>query len=668
MTTRRISIIFLVAATACLLPATTTAATLHVGAGQTYATIQAAADASSNGDSIVVHNGTYVENVTVTARVAIVSKDFLDNGENDGAIIDAGSNYVTALTVYGAQTTVEGLSFTGVSILAYGVHLSFANGCRIANNRFGWDDSHWCDSGVNLQESDGCVIEYNLFGRGGGTGVWIDQCLDTHVTQNTFTMGGGAYGVGFSGMYDVVSFGSNCRRNVVTQNSFTVHTAGVWLSGYTWNNLIGGNSFTDNVRGVWLGQGGVMHNLVTGNTCTNNGMNIVLDGASYNTIIDNTLNGEGTGIRIGFASPFTGNYNLIVFNSIWNHALGMYIGAAADGNRMMANSFAGNTVNIESHGTDWSSATPLSYFYGNNHRNMLGNYYDSYTGTDTDGDGIGDTGLPFDDGDATTGPVEYYPLVSPPDQYEIEAWYLQTDPSLCLAHRDMARPVHDLDVGDSEQIVWVSEETANGSVDYSAGAWSGCVSFEVAPSPGDFTLEIGSSSNGTDFTPSGLQASIGGALDNTFETNSAALSVPDGHYLAVRMTNNTEWTHKLFMGGMKCYISSPGDSDPEWPGTATGVDDTVPPRVVLRQNYPNPFNPTTTIAFSVPQRTVATLRIYDVRGHYVATLLSEMVEPGMREVYWNGRDHTGNAAGSGIYFYRLEAAGDTVTRKMLLLR
>ena len=95
------------------LPGLATAATRHVGAGQTYATIQAAVDASSPGDSIVIHDGTYVENVTVDRALAIVSQDYLDNGEYDSAILDAGSNYMSALTVLSGLVSVEGLSFTG---------------------------------------------------------------------------------------------------------------------------------------------------------------------------------------------------------------------------------------------------------------------------------------------------------------------------------------------------------------------------------------------------------------------------------------------------------------------------------------------------------------------------------------------------------------------------
>jgi hypothetical protein len=88
--------------------------------------------------------------------------------------------------------------------------------------------------------------------------------------------------------------------------------------------------------------------------------------------------------------------------------------------------------------------------------------------------------------------------------------------------------------------------------------------------------------------------------------------------------------------------------------------------VALLQNQPNPFNPTTRIRFSVAERTHVTLRVFNAEGGLVATLLRGTVEPGVREVQWDGRDDRGLPAGSGVYFCRLEADGQAATRKMIL--
>ncbi|MFH1754553.1 MAG: FlgD immunoglobulin-like domain containing protein [Candidatus Latescibacterota bacterium] len=88
----------------------------------------------------------------------------------------------------------------------------------------------------------------------------------------------------------------------------------------------------------------------------------------------------------------------------------------------------------------------------------------------------------------------------------------------------------------------------------------------------------------------------------------------------------------------------------------------------LHQNYPNPFNPTTTISFDVQAAGRAVLRIYNVKGELVRTLLDGGVEAGNVRVSWDGKDRQGRPAASGIYFYNLQADGKSASRKMVLIR
>ena len=100
---------------------------------------------------------------------------------------------------------------------------------------------------------------------------------------------------------------------------------------------------------------------------------------------------------------------------------------------------------------------------------------------------------------------------------------------------------------------------------------------------------------------------------------------------------------------------------------ATGVPATPAP-LALRQNYPNPFNPATAISFVAPAAGRAVLRIYDVRGAVVRTLLDRVVPAGEASVRWDGRDDAGRQVHSGIYFYELRLGAERVSRKMVLLR
>jgi Tol biopolymer transport system component len=92
------------------------------------------------------------------------------------------------------------------------------------------------------------------------------------------------------------------------------------------------------------------------------------------------------------------------------------------------------------------------------------------------------------------------------------------------------------------------------------------------------------------------------------------------------------------------------------------------PSVRLYQNAPNPFNPSTRIRYELSRAGPARLRVYDVRGRLVATLVDEVLQAGPHSVTWLGRDGSGRVAASGVYFYKLEAEGASLSMKMVLLK
>jgi hypothetical protein len=101
---------------------------------------------------------------------------------------------------------------------------------------------------------------------------------------------------------------------------------------------------------------------------------------------------------------------------------------------------------------------------------------------------------------------------------------------------------------------------------------------------------------------------------------------------------------------------------------ATGIVSSPSAVFTLSQNYPNPFNPTTAIAFELPDQAHVNLSIYDVRGTLVATLLNQTQSAGVTTVRWDGRNASGTEVTSGVYFCRLMAGDDVLTRKMVVLR
>jgi|GEM_PF-3043993 len=100
------------------------------------------------------------------------------------------------------------------------------------------------------------------------------------------------------------------------------------------------------------------------------------------------------------------------------------------------------------------------------------------------------------------------------------------------------------------------------------------------------------------------------------------------------------------------------------------VESDAPAEFTLSQNAPNPFNPSTTIEYVIPggETAAASLKIYDMRGTLVRTLLNETSNPGMHSIVWDGADDSGNAVSSGIYIYTLTAGTFRQSQKMTLVR
>jgi hypothetical protein len=90
--------------------------------------------------------------------------------------------------------------------------------------------------------------------------------------------------------------------------------------------------------------------------------------------------------------------------------------------------------------------------------------------------------------------------------------------------------------------------------------------------------------------------------------------------------------------------------------------------LTLYQNSPNPFNPSTTIKYYLPEKCRVRLEIYDISGRRIASLVSGEQEKGRYAAEWNGKDDRGGSVVSGVYFYKLAAGKETISRKMVLIR
>lgn len=134
------------------------------------------------------------------------------------------------------------------------------------------------------------------------------------------------------------------------------------------------------------------------------------------------------------------------------------------------------------------------------------------------------------------------------------------------------------------------------------------------------------------------------------------------------------------IGGRRTHHPQVLDVVEEYAVTTPVIDQKQPPppsNFQVYQNYPNPFNGETIISYQLPPVTQdsfggngrhVTLRVYNLQGQLVATLVDKDQERGQYVVYWNGRDTRGQEVASGVYFYTLQARGFIKTKKMAVIR
>ena len=98
------------------------------------------------------------------------------------------------------------------------------------------------------------------------------------------------------------------------------------------------------------------------------------------------------------------------------------------------------------------------------------------------------------------------------------------------------------------------------------------------------------------------------------------------------------------------------------------INSEVPDKFEMMQNYPNPFNPSTIIRFQIKESRFVTLKVYNITGQEIATLVNEKLQPGVYEIPFSVDQYTNTQISSGVYFYRLITDGFTETKKMIMIK
>lgn len=171
------------------------------------------------------------------------------------------------------------------------------------------------------------------------------------------------------------------------------------------------------------------------------------------------------------------------------------------------------------------------------------------------------------------------------------------------------------------------------------------------------------------FVPGGLHINIGDAIEwrNRDDIMHSATS-DDGIWDSGLLAIDETFTFVFTTEGIYPYHCSPHPFmvDTIVVGNPTGIDDqlpSIPDQIELSQNYPNPFNAKTSIEYALPFESHVRIVIYNLLGQSIETLVDQDQAAGHYQVLWDAAD-----APTGVYFYRIEAAEFTATRKMLLAK
>ena len=146
------------------------------------------------------------------------------------------------------------------------------------------------------------------------------------------------------------------------------------------------------------------------------------------------------------------------------------------------------------------------------------------------------------------------------------------------------------------------------------------------------------------------------------------IDLPPGEMIRPVIPFNVRYIDSLFTGEFNFRFEIMSDLWPYWTYSTqvyTSIDEKIPAQLtyILEQNYPNPFNPSTKIQFQIPSNEYVTLKIYNLLGEEVATLLSDQLLSGIHSIEWNASD-----LASGVYIYQLKMGKYQAVKKMLLLK
>ena len=356
--------------------------------------IQHTIDNATAGNTIYVYNGNYIENVNIGTSHLTLRGEGMDvvtvtNSTADSHVFNVIADYVN----------ISGFNVTGATGLEMaGIYLSGGQHCNISNNTASGNNN-----GIYLNSSSNYNTLTNNTVSNNDYGILLKSSSNNTLTNNTAS--NNIYGISLSTLsnnniltnntasnnsqYGILLY-SSCNDNTLTNNTANSNTDyGIFLVSSSNYNTLTNNTASGNNYGIYLYSSSnynilTNNNTLTNNTVSNNDYGIFLVSSSNNTLTNNTASNNS-------------QYGILLYSSSSN---------------TIYNNYFSNTNNAYDNGNNiWNttSTTGTNIIGGSN---LGGNYWSDYEGTDTIGDGLGDTLIPYNSSGNILIGGDYHPLTT----------------------------------------------------------------------------------------------------------------------------------------------------------------------------------------------------------------------------------------------------------------